>query len=148
MYKVKEGILTQQQADDTASFYDMSTEEYAAKNNWELQEGEPEGEPGKTKDPVQTANAGSETMTAGGDSISAYTSLEQSETVNQGRQTQVKGTIVYEDDYLEKYAGKKTGKGNYPDTFEEYAKLNNTEITDIPFSTMLKEVVVTAEMPL
>jgi len=146
MYKVKEGILTQQQADDTASFYDMSTEEYAAKNNWELQEGEPEGEPGKTKDPVQTANAGSETMTAGGDSISADTSLEQSETVNQGRQTQVKGTIVYEDDYLEKYAGKKTGKGNYPDTFEEYAKLNNAEITDMPFSTMLDEVEVTAEM--
>ena len=80
MYKTKEGILTQQQADDTASFYDMSTEEYAAKNNWKLQEGEPEGEPGKTKDPVQTANAGSETMTAGGDSISADTSLEQSET--------------------------------------------------------------------
>ena len=149
MYKLNGNTITKQQADDTASFFDMSTEDYAAENNWTLDEGEPEGEPKKTNDSVvETATVESETMTAGGESTSADTSLEQSKTFDQGRSVQVKGTVVYENDYLKNYAGKKTGKGNYPDTFEEYAKLNKAEITDMPFSTMLDEVAVTAEMPL
>ena len=149
MYKLNGNTITKQQADDTASFFDMSTEDYAAENNWVLDEGEPKDKPKKTNDSVvETATVESETMTAGGESTSADTSLEQSKTFDQGRSVQVKGTVVYENDYLKNYAGKKTGKGNYPDTFEEYAKLNKAEITDMPFSTMLDEVAVTAEMPL
>ena len=49
MYKLNGNTITKQQADDTASFYDMSTEDYAAKNNWVLDEGEPKDEPKKTK---------------------------------------------------------------------------------------------------
>ena len=78
----------------------MSTEDYAAKNNWVLDEGEPK----KTNDSVvETATVESETMTAGGESTSADTSLEQSKTFDQGRSVQVKGTVVYENDYLRVY---------------------------------------------
>jgi len=155
MYE-KDGVtLSVEDVQLNAKISDITPEAWASKNGFNsIKEKEDPwkdwsilGKPGKTDDSAEEiALAESETMTAAGDSVSANTSLVQPETVNQGRQTQVKGTIVYEDDYLEKYAGKKTGKGNYPDTFEEYAKLNNTEITDIPFSTMLNEVVVTAEM--
>ena len=148
MYE-KDGVtLSVEDVQLNAKISDITPEAWASKNGFNsIKEEEDPGKPGKTDDSAkETVLAESETMTAAGDSVLANTLLVQPETVNQGRQTQVKGTIVYEDDYLEKYAGKKTGKGNYPDTFEEYAKLNNTEITDIPFSTMLNEVVVTAEM--
>jgi len=58
----------------------ISVEEWARQNSFTLSE---EGEPGKTNDLAPTANAGSETMTADGDSISADTSLEQLELSSQ-----------------------------------------------------------------
>ena len=57
------------------------------------------------------------------------------------------GNAYYKKDY-EKVAGKRTGKGNYPETFEEYAEamgigVMNTK--DNPLSQDLDEVTVTAE---
>lgn len=57
------------------------------------------------------------------------------------------GNVYYKKDY-EKVAGKRTGKGNYPETFEEYAEamgigVMNTK--DNPLSRDLDEVTVTAE---
>ena len=57
------------------------------------------------------------------------------------------GNAYYKKDY-EKVAGKRTGKGNYPETFEEYAEamgigVMNTK--DNPLSRDLDEVTVTAE---
>ena len=64
--------LTEGQIKFLADRKGISVEEYKLNSSTE-------GEPGKTNDLAQTANAGSETMTAGGESISADTSLEQSE---------------------------------------------------------------------
>lgn len=59
----------------------------------------------------------------------------------------INGQNYFKDDY-DKIAGKKTGRGNYPDTFEEYAETMNVDIfntEDRPLTTMLDEVTVTAE---
>lgn len=59
----------------------------------------------------------------------------------------VDGKSYFKDDYA-KIAGTKTGKGNYPETFEEYAKAMDVEILntkDRPVTTMLDEATVTAE---
>ena len=64
--------LTEGQIKFLADKKGISVEEYKLNSSTE-------SEPGKTNDLAQTANAGSETMTAGGESISADTSLEQSE---------------------------------------------------------------------
>jgi len=59
----------------------------------------------------------------------------------------VDGKPYFKDDYA-KLAGTKTGKGNYPDTFEEYAETMDVDILntkDRPLTTMLDEVTVTAE---
>jgi len=59
----------------------------------------------------------------------------------------VNGQPYFKDDY-DKVAGKKTGRGNYPDTFEEYAETMNVDIfntEDRPLTTMLDEVTVTSE---
>ena len=64
--------LTEGQIKFLADKKGISVEEYKLNSSTE-------GEPGKTNDLAQTANAGSETMTAGGESISADTSLEQLE---------------------------------------------------------------------
>ena len=57
----------------------MTTEEFINSKGFTLIE----DEPGKTKGPARTANAGPETMTADGESSSANTSLGQSEANNQ-----------------------------------------------------------------
>lgn len=59
----------------------------------------------------------------------------------------VGGKPYFKDDYA-KIAGTKTGKGNYPKTFEEYAKAMDVDVLntkDSPLSTGLDEVTVTAE---
>lgn len=59
----------------------------------------------------------------------------------------INGQTYFKDDY-DKIAGKKTGRGNYPDTFEEYAEIMDVDIfntEDRPVTTMLDEVTVTAE---
>jgi hypothetical protein len=59
----------------------------------------------------------------------------------------IDGKPYFKDDY-KKIAGKRTGKGNYPDTFEEYAKSMGVTIAntkDKPLSNELDEVTVTAE---
>ena len=76
MYKLNGKTITKQQADDTASFFDMSTEDYAAENNWVLDEGEPKDEPGKTNGSTETPPTEPVKNTAAGDSSSADISLE------------------------------------------------------------------------
>ena len=59
----------------------------------------------------------------------------------------VDGKPYFKDDYA-KIAGTKTGKGNYPETFEEYAKAMDVDVLntkDRPLTTMLDKVTVTAE---
>jgi len=71
MYKLNGNTITKQQADDTASFYDMSTEDYAAKNNWVLDEGGPKDKPGKPKGSAKkTAVVGPKPATSSGESSS------------------------------------------------------------------------------
>ena len=53
----------------------------------------------------------------------------------------------FKDDYKE-VAGKRTGRGNYPETFEDYAKSMDVEVvntSDKPIGIELEEVTVTAE---
>jgi len=76
MYELDGKQITQEQAERSAEHFNISVDEWAAEYGWNLVA----DEPGKTQDPAPTANAGSETMTAGGESISADTSLEQLET--------------------------------------------------------------------
>ena len=59
----------------------------------------------------------------------------------------VGNNVYYKKDY-ENVAGKKTGRGNYPETFEEYADQMGVAVMntkDNPVSTQLDEVTVTAE---
>ena len=59
----------------------------------------------------------------------------------------IDGKPYFKDDY-NKIAGTRTGKGNYPDTFEEYAESMGAAIAntkDKPLSNELDEVTVTAE---
>ncbi len=59
----------------------------------------------------------------------------------------VGGKPYFKDDYAE-IAGTRTGKGNYPKTFEEYAKAMDVDVLntkDSPLSNELDEVTVTAE---
>lgn len=59
----------------------------------------------------------------------------------------INGQTYFKDDY-DKIAGNKTGRGNYPDTFEEYAETMDVDIfntKDRPLTTVLDEVTVTAE---
>lgn len=59
----------------------------------------------------------------------------------------IDGKVYYKKDYAA-VAGKKTGRGNYPDTFEEYADAYGVAIMNTkeePVGTELDEVTITAE---
>jgi hypothetical protein len=59
----------------------------------------------------------------------------------------IDGKVYYKKDYAA-VAGKKTGRGNYPDTFEEYADAYGVAIMNTkeePVDTELDEVTITAE---
>lgn len=59
----------------------------------------------------------------------------------------IDGNVYYKKDY-DAVAGKKTGRGNYPDTFEEYADAYGVAIMNTkeePVGTELDEVTITAE---
>ena len=57
------------------------------------------------------------------------------------------GKAYFKDDY-KKVAGKRTGRGNYPETFEDYAKSMDVDIANTknkPITNTLDEVTVTAD---
>ena len=78
MFEKDGRTISLEEAQAAAERKGVSLEEWSANFGWAQG-----SEPGKTNDPAPTANAGLETMTAGGESISANTSLEQSKTNNQ-----------------------------------------------------------------
>ena len=78
MFEKDGRTISLEEAQAAAERKGVSIEEWSANFGWTQG-----SEPGKTNDLAPTANAGSETMTAGGDSISVDTSLEQSKTNNQ-----------------------------------------------------------------
>jgi hypothetical protein len=80
MYQKNGKSVSLEEVQAAAKALSMSVEDWASEYGWS----QGEGEPGKTDDSVaETAAVESVPMTAGGESISADTSLEQSETNNQ-----------------------------------------------------------------
>tara|TARA_R110000824_G_scaffold397059_1_gene599464 strand:+ start:372 stop:10103 length:9732 start_codon:yes stop_codon:yes gene_type:complete len=81
------------------------------------------GKPGFLPDASASADVVSETPLAQNTESNLADGSLGSEKPDKGRYIKVKGQVVYEDDYTDL-----AGTDNYPDTFEEYAKLHKTEI--------------------
>jgi hypothetical protein len=137
MYKNGEDTISIAEATSSADLLGLSVENWANEYGWSL-----EGKTtvlGETTPPTEPVKE-----TAAGDSSLADTSLE-SPSFEQGRYIQINGRIITEDEYMSNFAGKKTGKGNYPDTFDKYAKAYNVGIQTEAMSPVLQTATVTAE---
>jgi hypothetical protein len=144
---IKDGIeLTPEDVAYNASIAGVSPEQWVEENEFNTVEETDPPKEGKLIGPtVETQLPGPVTEATAGVSSSVDTSLESQEPVL-GRFIQVDGGLVYEDYYNKNLAGKKTGKGNYPSTFEEYADTYNAKIeTEETFPTMLEEAEVVAD---
>lgn len=141
MYEKDGRVVSLEDAQAAAKRLNLSLEQWLNKTGY-TQAGE-----GKPSEPLVTAPlVGPVPQRPAGESRSGDISLEQQEP-ELARFVQIGGRTFYEDDYLKNYAGKKTGRGNYPDTFEEYAKLQKAEIQTESIAQPLEEVTVTAEAP-
>ena len=141
MYIIGDKELSDEQARDFAAKFGGELDAIAEKYNWQYVA----GDEGKTTVPAETTPPTEPVKeTAAGDSSLADTSLE-SPSFEQGRYIQINGRIITEDEYMSNFAGKKTGKGNYPDTFDKYAKAYNVGIQTEAMSPVLQTATVTAE---
>ena len=141
MYEKDGRVVSLEDAQAAAKRLNLSLEQWLNKTGY-TQVGE-----GKPSEPLVTAPlVGPSPLQPAGESRSGDISLGQQEP-ELARFVQIGGRTFYEDDYLKNYAGKKTGRGNYPDTFEEYAKLQKAEIQTESIAQPLEEVTITAEAP-
>jgi hypothetical protein len=142
-YKTKDGII------DVSDYSFSELSEFTVKypNAELLEEDFQNGTVGTGAPVVPETNQAPED----GGSSSVDTSLEPPKTRRYLEYKQ-NGRVVnlFEDDYLEKYAGKRVNNYTYPDTFEDYAKTRKgfkIKTEDFSIGEPLEEVVIEAKLP-
>ena len=124
MYEYEGFLYTLEQIQGYADKNKTSLEDFISKKGIKkIEEEKDKKDPNFQKDTVESADAVSEKTPAqeGAALVSEDTSLESQ---SNNRYIEFKnGQIVYEEDYLEDFAGNK----NYPETFDEYAKSFKTK---------------------
>ena len=134
--------VTEEQIQQAADASSMSIEDYISKADVSVS-GENEQEAFQNDPVKETASAGSKNQAVNTDLVSEATSLELPDP-DPIKYITVNGQDVYEDEYLEKYAGKE----NYPLTFKDYAKKLNSEILTVDpveISTKRKQISISKE---
>lgn len=131
--------ISLEQAQQAADFSGMSLDAWAAQYGWTKGSSE-----GKTVGPTKQTPSLDQTTTPAGDSRSGDISLESPKNNDLGRYIELDGRPITEEYYNKNLAGKRTGKGNYPESFDKYAKQWGVEIKDTPITPM-PEVTITAK---